>query len=91
MAKKTDNQIALAQNFLRSSKLVRQLLDTSSIESSDTVYEVGPGRGIITAELAQEIQRERAAKFCNNCSRSGHDQDARYCKHCGSVFADPDA
>jgi len=53
MAKKTDKQTALAQNFLRSSKLVRLLLDTSSIEASDTVYEVGPGRGIITAELAQ--------------------------------------
>jgi 23S rRNA (adenine-N6)-dimethyltransferase len=56
MAKKTDKRIALAQNFLRSSKLVRQLLDTSSIESSDTVYEVGPGRGIITAELARTAQ-----------------------------------
>ena len=53
MAKQSDKQIRLAQNFLRSSKLVRLLLDTSSIESSDTVYEIGPGRGIITAELAQ--------------------------------------
>lgn len=53
MAKKTGKRIALAQNFLRNSKLVRQLLDISSIESADTVYEVGPGRGIITAELAQ--------------------------------------
>jgi 23S rRNA (adenine-N6)-dimethyltransferase len=53
MAKKYDKQTALAQNFLRSSKLVRSLLDISSIESSDTVFEVGPGRGIITAELAQ--------------------------------------
>lgn len=53
MPRKSDKQIALAQNFLRSSKLVRLLLDTSSIESSDTVYEVGPGRGIITSELAQ--------------------------------------
>ena len=53
MAKNTDKRIALAQNFLRSSKLVRQLLEISSIEPSDTVYEVGPGRGIITAELAR--------------------------------------
>jgi 16S rRNA A1518/A1519 N6-dimethyltransferase RsmA/KsgA/DIM1 with predicted DNA glycosylase/AP lyase activity len=53
MAKKSNKQIFLAQNFLRSSKLVRSLLDTSSIESCDIVYEIGPGRGIITAELAQ--------------------------------------
>src|SRR5215216_2231994 len=53
MAKKSNKQIFLAQNFLKSSKLVRSLLDTSSIESGDLVYEIGPGRGIITAELAQ--------------------------------------
>lgn len=53
MAKKSNKQILLAQDFLRSSKLVRSLLDTSSIGSGDTVYEIGPGGGIITAELAQ--------------------------------------
>jgi len=53
MAKKSYNQIVLAQNFLRSSKLVRLLLDTSSISSNDIVYEIGPGHGIITSELAR--------------------------------------
>jgi 23S rRNA (adenine-N6)-dimethyltransferase len=32
---------------------VRSLLSTSSINGHDIVYEIGPGRGIITAELAQ--------------------------------------
>jgi 23S rRNA (adenine-N6)-dimethyltransferase len=53
MARKSNNQMILAQNFLRSSKLVRLLLDASSIEPCDTVYEIGSGRGIITAELAR--------------------------------------
>ena len=53
MSKKSRKQMILAQNFLRSSKLVRLLLDTSSITSRDVVYEIGSGRGIITAELAQ--------------------------------------
>jgi 23S rRNA (adenine-N6)-dimethyltransferase len=53
MAKKSNKRLILAQNFLRSSRLVRSLLDMSSIESGDIVYEIGPGRGIITAELAQ--------------------------------------
>ena len=53
MAKRSDKRVILGQNFLRSSKLVRLLLETSSIEASDIVYEVGPGRGIITAELAR--------------------------------------
>lgn len=40
--------------------------------------------GIFTAELAQEIQRERMAIVCPNCNRSGHEPDAEYCKACGS-------
>lgn len=47
--------------------------------------------GILTAELAQEIQRERTAKICANCNRSGHDKDAGYCKHCGSPIEEPSA
>lgn len=54
MAKKSRKQIILAQNFLRSSKLVRSILGIISIRSCDVVYEIGPGRGIITAELARK-------------------------------------
>ena len=45
-------QISLAQNVLRSPKLVRRLVRMSKIGVSDTVYEIGPGNGIITAALA---------------------------------------
>src|SRR5215470_12483962 len=45
-------QISLAQNFLRSPKLVRRLVRMSKIGLSDNVYEIGPGNGIITAALA---------------------------------------
>ena len=44
--------------------------------------------GIITAELAQEIGREKSRINCGNCERSGHDLDARYCKYCGTRFPD---
>lgn len=57
MAKKPNKQVLLAQNFFRSSRLVRSLLDTSSIKSDDIVYEIGPGRGIITAELAHTARK----------------------------------
>ena len=43
--------------------------------------------GIITAELAGEIGRERAEKSCHNCGRSGHDSDANHCRHCGAGLA----
>lgn len=52
MEKRQHNQISLAQNFLRSPKLVRQLVGMSTIGPSDTVCEIGPGNGIITAALA---------------------------------------
>ena len=53
MSKTSHHRLRLAQNFLRSSRLVRSLLGVSSISTGDIVYEIGPGRGIITAELAQ--------------------------------------
>ena len=39
--------------------------------------------GILTAELAQEMQRDRMHRHCLQCDRSGHDTDAKYCRHCG--------
>lgn len=69
MAKRSNKQRILAQNFLRSSKLVRSLLDTSSIESDDIVYEIGPGRGIITAALAQIARRVIAIEKDQNLAR----------------------
>src|SRR5438045_8516939 len=52
METRQHNQIRLAQNFLRSRKVVHRLVSMSSIGPSDTVYEIGPGNGIITAALA---------------------------------------
>jgi len=52
METRQQRQICLAQNFLRSPKLVRRLVGMSSIGPTDTVYEIGPGNGIITAVLA---------------------------------------
>jgi len=40
-----------SQNFLRSQKLVAKLIRHSSIGKTDTVIEIGPGRGIVTEEL----------------------------------------
>lgn len=50
-------QISLAQNFLRNPKLVQRLVKMSGIGLSDTVYEIGPGNGIITTALASVAGR----------------------------------
>ena len=53
METRQHKRISLAQNFLTSPKLVYRLVGMSTIGPSDTVYEIGPGNGIITASLAR--------------------------------------
>lgn len=39
--------------------------------------------GIISAEMMTEMQRQTKTISCQQCSRSTHDTDAKFCKHCG--------
>src|SRR6185369_1383481 len=57
METRQHKRISLAQNFLTSPKLVYRLVGMSTIGRSDTVYEIGPGNGIITAALARVAGR----------------------------------
>lgn len=49
--------VLYSQNFLKSPSLVDQLLNKSDIHANDTVYEIGPGKGIITERLAQRCRQ----------------------------------
>ena len=40
--------------------------------------------GIFTAEIAQEMQRQRDSRHCENCGRGGHEQNSGYCRFCGA-------
>ena len=60
----------LGQNFLRDPRLVEYLLDRSSITAGDCVLEIGPGRGIITAQLARRCRRVIAVEKDANLARS---------------------
>ncbi len=42
--------------------------------------------GIITAELATELQRKKAEFTCKSCQGVGHDSDAVCCKWCGETL-----
>lgn len=46
----------LSQTFLHDRRLVASLLDRSSIGAADLVLEIGPGKGIITRELARRCR-----------------------------------
>lgn len=61
--KRCKKQFTLAQNFLRDSRTVRSMMAESSIGRADTVYEIGPGRGIITAELARIAKKVIAVEM----------------------------
>ncbi|WP_266365162.1 ion transporter [Tellurirhabdus rosea] len=39
--------------------------------------------GIVTVSIARAAQRGVSTQACPNCSRQGHDPDARFCKYCG--------
>jgi len=49
--------VRYSQNFLHDRRLVGRLLARSSIGPDDVVYEIGPGRGIITEALAARCRR----------------------------------
>lgn len=50
-------RILFAQNFLKSRSLVERIITRSSISQSDIVYEIGPGDGVITSELAKKAKK----------------------------------
>lgn len=51
MPRAQHSRLSDSQNFLRDPALVDALLDRSSIQTPDLVYEIGPGMGIITGQL----------------------------------------
>ncbi len=40
--------------------------------------------GIVTVELARATAKGISTRVCPQCAAGGHDEDAKFCKHCGS-------
>lgn len=51
-------EIRFTQNFLHSKALVDRIVKLAKIESGSTVLEIGPGKGIITSKLAEEVSKQ---------------------------------
>jgi 16S rRNA (adenine1518-N6/adenine1519-N6)-dimethyltransferase len=47
----------LSQHFLRDRHIVETILQAADLQASDTVLEIGPGRGALTDALARRAQR----------------------------------
>ena len=59
----TIEELKSSQKFLKERKLVEVLLDKSSINKKDIVYEIGPGKGIITECLAKRCKKVTAIEL----------------------------
>ncbi len=53
----SQRSVLYAQNFLKNPCLVDHLLDRCKIGAGDIVYEIGPGKGIITERLASRCRQ----------------------------------
>lgn len=60
---KSNSNIRHSQNFLHSNDLVSQLIQKSNIGGGDIVYEIGPGKGIITKGLAAKGKKVISIEF----------------------------
>jgi 23S rRNA (adenine-N6)-dimethyltransferase len=54
---RTNKQKAYAQNFLAKAHLAARLVNESSVNPCDIVYEIGPGKGLLTKKLAMRAKK----------------------------------
>jgi len=53
---------ALGQNFLVDRNILNILLDAAALDERDSVLEIGPGLGVLTAELVTRVKSVRAVE-----------------------------
>jgi len=60
---RTPRRADLSQHFLRSRSLAASLIAQAPVRQNDVVVEIGPGRGILTRELARRCRKVVAVEF----------------------------
>ena len=53
----------LGQNFLIDPNIVRKIVATANLSPVDTVFEIGPGRGVLTEALSRAVRRVVAVEI----------------------------
>jgi phospholipid N-methyltransferase len=48
---------SLGQNFLINQGIVEKIIAAAELKNSDNILEVGPGKGVLTFELAKRVKR----------------------------------
>ncbi len=54
---------SLGQHFLRDSRIAARIVDAAELTLADTVVEIGPGRGVLTRRLVQQVGRVVAVEL----------------------------
>ncbi|HFD4541182.1 TPA: 23S ribosomal RNA methyltransferase Erm [Enterobacter hormaechei] len=60
-----ERNIKDSQNFLHNKKLIQKLVEESNLSKEDTVYEIGPGKGMITEQLLARCKNVIAIELDN--------------------------
>ncbi|WP_202710339.1 23S ribosomal RNA methyltransferase Erm [Sporosalibacterium faouarense] len=69
-----NNKLKNSQNFLRNNLLVKKLIEASNIDSKDIVFEIGPGKGIITKHLSKNCSKVIAIEYDKELYKSLKDE-----------------
>ncbi|HEU5347889.1 MAG TPA: rRNA adenine N-6-methyltransferase family protein, partial [Ktedonobacterales bacterium] len=90
MSSSVRQSVLLSQNFLKNSRLVASLLDRFNLNSDSVVYEIGPGEGVITEQLAlrykQVVAIEKDRYLAERLMRRFSDRP-NVTIHCGDFLA----
>lgn len=66
-----DNQkLWQSQNFLKNPQFVASLIEKTNIGSDDVIVEIGPGKGVITQQLANKVLKVIGVEFDHNLAAS---------------------
>lgn len=68
----------LGQNFLKNKDIVKRIINSANLTMDDVVLEIGPGRGILTEELAKVCNKVVAVEIDNDLIKILKDKFKNY-------------
>jgi 16S rRNA (adenine1518-N6/adenine1519-N6)-dimethyltransferase len=61
-----EDKSKLDQHFLKDKQILNKIIKVSDISSKDTILEIGPGKGVLTLELAKKAKKIIAVELDQN-------------------------
>ena len=58
----------LGQNFLINEEIINQIIEKADVNKNDTIIEIGPGLGSLTAKLLENANKVIAIELDSNMS-----------------------